>query len=100
VRVATKHNTMSKQFFVEGKTNPGGSFSGKEPIPVAAKVAYIDDQPYEIKEGDTINKPTVVNNVETLACIPFVIDKGGGYYPVVDEKAFWPEGSAYFVRCA
>ncbi len=32
--------------------------------------------PYPTQEG-LFNKPTVVNNVETLACIPFVIKNGG-----------------------
>ncbi len=32
--------------------------------------------PYPKQEG-LFNKPTVVNNVETLACIPFVIKNGG-----------------------
>lgn len=32
--------------------------------------------PYPTQEG-LFNKPTVVNNVETLACIPFIIKNGG-----------------------
>ncbi len=32
--------------------------------------------PYPVHQG-LFNKPTVVNNVETLACIPFIIEKGG-----------------------
>lgn len=32
--------------------------------------------PYPTQEG-LFNKPTVVNNVETLACIPFIIKQGG-----------------------
>ncbi|MCF8449376.1 MAG: formate dehydrogenase subunit alpha [Taibaiella sp.] len=43
---------MSKQYFVESKPNSGGT--GNEQAGVAAKIAYIDDQPYEIREGDTI----------------------------------------------
>lgn len=43
---------MSKQYFVESKPNSGGA--GNEQAGVAAKIAYIDDQPYEIREGDTI----------------------------------------------
>jgi formate dehydrogenase major subunit len=42
---------MSKQYYVENKTS--GS-SVKAPVTTATKVAYIDDQPYEIQEGDTI----------------------------------------------
>ncbi len=45
---------MSKQYYIENKTNSGGSSSGNEPIKTTAKVAYIDDQAYEIKEGETI----------------------------------------------
>lgn len=44
---------MSKQYFVEGKTNTGGP-SKNDPVKITGKVAYIDDQPFEIKEGDTI----------------------------------------------
>src|SRR5258705_4667611 len=32
--------------------------------------------PYPVQQG-LFNKPTVVNNVETLACIPYVIKNGG-----------------------
>lgn len=35
--------------------------------------------PYPTQEG-LFNKPTVVNNVETLACLPFVINQGGEAY--------------------
>ncbi len=32
--------------------------------------------PYPVQQG-LFNKPTVVNNVETLACIPYIIQNGG-----------------------
>lgn len=32
--------------------------------------------PYPVQQG-LFNKPTVVNNVETLACIPWIIENGG-----------------------
>ena len=35
--------------------------------------------PYPVQKG-LFNKPTVVNNVETLACIPFIIEKGGAAF--------------------
>ncbi len=35
--------------------------------------------PYPTQEG-LFNKPTVVNNVETLACIPYVIKNGGAKF--------------------
>jgi NADH:ubiquinone oxidoreductase subunit F (NADH-binding)/NADH:ubiquinone oxidoreductase subunit E len=35
--------------------------------------------PYPTQEG-LFNKPTIVNNVETLAAIPFIIGSGGGAY--------------------
>ena len=35
--------------------------------------------PYPTQEG-LFNKPTIVNNVETLAAIPFIINKGGSSY--------------------
>ena len=35
--------------------------------------------PYPTQEG-LFNKPTIVNNVETLAAIPFIINEGGGAY--------------------
>ena len=35
--------------------------------------------PYPTQHG-LFNKPTVVNNVETLACIPWVIDNGGAAF--------------------
>ncbi len=38
--------------------------------------------PYPTQEG-LFNKPTVVNNVETLACIPWVIQNGGDKFAAV-----------------
>jgi len=38
--------------------------------------------PYPTQEG-LFNKPTVVNNVETLACIPWVIQNGGAKFAAV-----------------
>jgi NADH-quinone oxidoreductase subunit F len=35
--------------------------------------------PYPVQEG-LFNKPTVVNNVETLACIPYIIKNGGATF--------------------
>ena len=35
--------------------------------------------PYPVHQG-LFNKPTVVNNVETLACVPFIIEKGGAIF--------------------
>jgi NADH-quinone oxidoreductase subunit F len=35
--------------------------------------------PYPVQQG-LFNKPTVVNNVETLACIPFIIKNGGAKF--------------------
>jgi formate dehydrogenase major subunit len=45
---------MSKQFYVDNKTGAGMAVSGNGLVQSAAKVAYIDDKPYEIKDGDTI----------------------------------------------
>ncbi len=45
---------MSKQYYVESKTSADGNASGNGQVQAGAKVAYIDDRPYEIKEGDTI----------------------------------------------
>lgn len=38
--------------------------------------------PYPTQHG-LFNKPTVVNNVETLACIPWIIDKGGAAFAAI-----------------
>lgn len=35
--------------------------------------------PYPVQQG-LFNKPTVVNNVETLACIPYIIENGGAAF--------------------
>lgn len=43
---------MSKQYFVEAK--PGSGRGPGEGPATAGKVAYINDQPFEIREGDTI----------------------------------------------
>ncbi len=38
--------------------------------------------PYPVQQG-LFNKPTVVNNVETLACIPWVINNGGAKFAAI-----------------
>jgi NADH-quinone oxidoreductase subunit F len=38
--------------------------------------------PYPTQHG-LFNKPTVVNNVETLACIPWVVDNGGAAFAAI-----------------
>ncbi len=38
--------------------------------------------PYPVQKG-LFNKPTVVNNVETLACIPFIIQNGGAKFALI-----------------
>ena len=38
--------------------------------------------PYPVQQG-LFNKPTVVNNVETLACIPYIIKNGGKNFAAI-----------------
>lgn len=40
--------------------------------------------PYPTQHG-LFNKPTVVNNVETLACIPWVVDHGGAAFAAIGK---------------
>lgn len=40
--------------------------------------------PYPVQQG-LFNKPTVVNNVETLACIPFIIQNGGEKFSAIGK---------------
>ncbi len=40
--------------------------------------------PYPAQQG-LFNKPTVVNNVETLACIPWIIEKGGAAFASIGK---------------
>ena len=40
--------------------------------------------PYPTQQG-LFNKPTVVNNVETLACIPYVIQNGGKQFAAIGK---------------
>lgn len=41
--------------------------------------------PYPTQEG-LFNLPTVVNNVETLACLPFIVAKGGETYRAIGTE--------------
>lgn len=41
--------------------------------------------PYPVQQG-LFNKPTVVNNVETLACIPFIIQQGGARFAAIGKE--------------
>ncbi len=45
---------MSKQFFVDNKAGSGAGANSNDNIQPAIKVAYIDNKPYEIKDGETI----------------------------------------------
>lgn len=38
--------------------------------------------PYPVESG-LFNKPTIVNNVETLACIPFILKNGGAVFAAI-----------------
>lgn len=40
--------------------------------------------PYPTQHG-LFNKPTVVNNVETLACIPWIVDRGGAAFAAIGK---------------
>ncbi|HQU99995.1 MAG: NAD(P)H-dependent oxidoreductase subunit E [Bacteroidia bacterium] len=40
--------------------------------------------PYPVQKG-LFNKPTVVNNVETLACIPYIIQNGGHAFAAIGK---------------
>jgi NADH-quinone oxidoreductase subunit F len=40
--------------------------------------------PYPTQQG-LFNKPTVVNNVETLACIPWIVEKGGAAFAAIGK---------------
>jgi len=40
--------------------------------------------PYPAQKG-LFNKPTIVNNVETLACLPFIIEYGGNSYASIGK---------------
>lgn len=40
--------------------------------------------PYPVQQG-LFNKPTVVNNVETLACIPFIMQQGGAAFAAIGK---------------
>ena len=41
--------------------------------------------PYPTQQG-LFNKPTVVNNVETLACIPYIIKNGGKQFAAIGKE--------------
>jgi formate dehydrogenase major subunit len=45
---------MSKQYYVESKPDSAVAVPANGQAKTTGKVAYIDDRPYEIKEGDTI----------------------------------------------
>ena len=40
--------------------------------------------PYPAQKG-LFNKPTIVNNVETLACLPYIIEKGGSAFAQIGK---------------
>lgn len=41
--------------------------------------------PYPAQQG-LFNKPTIVNNVETLACLPFIIENGGSAFAQIGTE--------------
>lgn len=79
------HNILGSKFSFDFKLikAQGAYICGEE----TALLSSIEGQrpevrvrpPYPTQEG-LFNKPTVVNNVETLACIPYVIKNGGAKF--------------------
>lgn len=65
---------MSKQYYVESKTGAGTSLAGAINTQVTAKVAYVNDVPYEVKDGETIlaflRRQNGQNSVPTLCDAP------------------------------
>ena len=41
--------------------------------------------PYPVQQG-LFNQPTVVNNVETLACLPWIVENGGSAYAAIGTE--------------
>ena len=73
----------SFNFDVEIKIGAGAFVCGEETALIQSVEGYRGDPqskpPYPAQEG-LYGQPTLINNVETLADIPIVLDKGGDWY--------------------
>jgi NADH:ubiquinone oxidoreductase subunit F (NADH-binding) len=69
-----------RSFPVEVFESPGGYICGEQSALLEAmedRRAQPRDRPPEVATNGLFDKPTVVNNVETLAWVPFVVLRGG-----------------------
>ncbi|MBK8498366.1 MAG: hypothetical protein IPL52_06000 [Flavobacteriales bacterium] len=54
--------------------------------------------PYPAQQG-LFNRPTVVNNVETLACVPWVVEHGGDAFAKLGDRRRATAASWYARQC-
>ncbi|CAN5259445.1 hypothetical protein BH11PLA2_BH11PLA2_11320 [soil metagenome] len=72
-----------RDFPVEVFTSPGGYICGEESALIEAmedRRGQPRNKPPEMQTNGLYDKPTVVNNVETLAWVPAIMLKGGEWY--------------------
>lgn len=86
-------NILARQFDFDIQVRRGRSryISGEETALFRAlegkRAEPTGRPPYPTEQG-LWHKPTIINNIETLSCIPLIIEKGSGWF-----AALGPEGS-------
>jgi NADH:ubiquinone oxidoreductase subunit F (NADH-binding) len=68
----------------------GAYMLGEETVLIKAlegKRGQPDQRPPYPTEKGLFDRPTVVNNVQTLAAVPFIVDNGGDVYATIGPKA-------------
>src|SRR6185436_9967794 len=91
--------TTGRSFKVEVFTSPGGYICGEQTALIEAiedKRAEPRNRPPELQTNGLFDKPTLLNNVETLAWVPSILlkDEGQWYAQQGTAKSF--RGARFF----
>jgi formate dehydrogenase beta subunit len=73
----------NRSFMVDVFVSPGGYICGEQTALIEAMESHRGqprNRPPELMTNGLMDKPTVVNNVETLAWTPIIMHKGGEWY--------------------
>jgi len=84
-------------FRIEIAKGAGAFVSGEETALMAAiegKMSTPRPRPPHPVESGLWNKPTVINNVKTFACVPLIVERGAGWFAGIGTKG--SKGTAIF----
>jgi len=87
-----------RNFSVEVFESPGGYICGEQSALIEAmedRRSQPRNRPPELTTNGLRDRPTIVNNVETLAWIPYIMMRGGRAYAEQGERPFGDDGPGF-----